>query len=84
MDFVVFKALAFWYTTLIVCGTMFVPNYIVISKILLLKENLLFNPESKLPGVDLLPGIKAVTEFNSLPEKDLDLVEKTTLFSKAS
>ena len=44
----------------------------------------MLNPESKLPGVDLLPGVKAATEFNQLPKKDLDIIEKETLFSKAS
>ena len=78
-----FKGLAFFYTMLIICGTMLVPNFIVVSKILLLKENLMFNPESKLPGLDLLPGIKAATEFNELPEKDLELHDKEVLFTKA-
>lgn len=83
MDIIFFKGLAFFYTMLIICGTMLVPNFIVVSKILLLKENLIFNPDSKLPGLDLLPGMKSVTEFNKLPEKDLELHNKEVLYTKA-
>lgn len=75
MDVYLFKGVALLYTTLIICGTMLVPGYIVNSKIALLKELLIANPDTALVDID------AVQDFNALPEKDLQLVERTSLWS---
>lgn len=74
MDVYLFKTVALLYTALIICGTMFVPGYIVNSKIVLLKELLLANPDTA------LLEIKPLQNFNKLAEKDLQLVESKTLW----
>jgi hypothetical protein len=74
MDVYLFKAVALLYTTLIICGTMLVPGYIVNSKIALLKELLLANPDTALVEIEPLQN------FNKLPEKDLQLIESKTLW----
>ena len=75
MDDILFRALAYLYTTLIICGTMLVPGYIVNSKIILLKELILANPDSA------VVNIKGIQKFNELPEKDIHLVEKEVLWT---
>jgi hypothetical protein len=75
MEDLFFRGLALLYTTLIVCGTMLVPGYIVNSKIILLKELLIANPDSS------VVTLKGVQKYNSLPEKDLHIVDKEVLWS---
>lgn len=74
MDVIFFKLLALLYTTLILCGTMLVPGYIVNSKIILLKELLLANPSTSPLKLSFLQNA------NELPDKDLQVVESESLW----
>ena len=82
MDFIFFKGVATLYTCMIIFGTMIFSNLIVVSMILLIKENVTFNPESSLLPTFLRTKLQAIFDANLLPEKDLDVLEREILFSK--
>jgi len=84
MDYYFFRGVALLYTSLIIFGTMIFSNVIVVSMILLLKENLVANRESTILPEFLQNATKAVFDFNELPETDEEVIEKEVLFSKVA
>ncbi len=84
MDYYLFRGVALLYTSLIIFGTMIFSNVIVVSMILLLKENLVANEESTVLPKFLQDATRAVFNFNKLPDEDNELIEKEVLFSKVS
>lgn len=84
MDYYLFKGVALLYTGLIIFGTMIFSNILVVSMILLLKENLVANEESTILPKFLQDATRFIFDFNKLPETDTDLYEKEVLFSKVS
>jgi hypothetical protein len=84
MEVYLFKGVALLYTGLIIFGTMIFSNILVVSMILLLKENLIANEESTILPKFLQDATRFVFDFNKLPEVDGDLFEKEVLFTKVS
>jgi hypothetical protein len=81
MEFTFFKGVALLYTVLILFGTMIVSNFIVTAMIILLKENIIANPESSVLPNFLKKENGFLFKMNKLPETDEDIIEKKVLFS---